>query len=250
MALTDTDDHIEPPHVDARAAQILGHFYRTVRAGQLGMTDGGGPFGFDVTVALLVDDLVRAYQCDAIVESGCYLGDTTDYLARAYPALPVAACDIWPAHAAFTARRLAKGRNATVTCQDSPELVAAAASRYRRPLFFLDAHGGAGGWPLARELAAVASGVVVIHDFDIGHPRFSFDVYDGVACGPDLLARVVGLGPLYFTPDPQARWALPCLQTGRRAGVGIVAINMQTRPLREHPRLRAHGLPATAAVAA
>jgi hypothetical protein len=213
------------------------------------MTDGGGPFGFDIIVALLVDDLVRAYQCDAIVETGCYLGDTTEYLARAYPTLPIATCDIWPAHARFTARRLGKAVNVTVTCQDSPELVATVARQYRRPLFFLDAHGGAGGWPLPRELAAASAGIAVIHDFDIGHPRFSHDVYDGVACGPEVLAWLENVPTLYFILEPNARWALPCLQTGRRAGVGVVAINMQTQLLRDHPRLRAHRLPAAAAAA-
>jgi predicted O-methyltransferase YrrM len=248
MASKDVDIE-EPDRLDARVAEILHHFYRTTRAGQLGMSDGGGPFGFDVTTALLVDELARAYQCDAIVETGCFLGDTADYLARAYPNLPITTCDVWEPHASFTARRLHRATHVTVLCQDSPDVVAASCSRYRRPLFFLDAHGGAGGWPLRRELEAITAGIVVIHDFDIGHPRFAYDTYDGIVCGPALLAQI-DLPSLYFTPDPAARFPLPCLQTGRRSGIGILAINVQTKALAAHPWLVAHRLPEPAAVAA
>jgi hypothetical protein len=62
-------------------------FYRTGRAGACRLSDGGGPFGFDIAVALLADELISGYGCDAVAETGCFLGDTTDYLARRYPAL-------------------------------------------------------------------------------------------------------------------------------------------------------------------
>ena len=52
-------------------------FYRTGRAGAQRLSDGGGPFGFDIAVALMVDDLVRRYNCGALVESGCLAGYTT-----------------------------------------------------------------------------------------------------------------------------------------------------------------------------
>ncbi len=67
-------------------------FYRTWRAGACRLSDGGGPFGFDIAVALLADELVAGYRCEAIAETGCFLGDTTAYLARRYPHLPVYAC--------------------------------------------------------------------------------------------------------------------------------------------------------------
>ena len=67
-----------------------------------------------------------------------------------------------------------------------------------------------------------AAGVAVIHDFDIGHDRFSYDTYDGVACGPLLLARMAAPPGWYYTLDPSAALPVPCLQTGRRAGVGVV----------------------------
>ncbi|GAA3518190.1 hypothetical protein GCM10023075_80600 [Streptosporangium album] len=217
-------------------ADSVSVFYRVPRMGVERLADDGGPFGFDITTALAVDDLITLYGCDAVVETGCHLGDTTHYLARRYPSLPVYSCDLDPAYAAFTRHRVAGHRNARVEHVDSPALVAAAAGIHERPLFFLDAHWGP-DWPLARELAAVAAGVVVIHDFDIGHPRFAFDVYGDLVCGPAMLAAMSRPPEVYFTPDPAADWPLPCLQTRRRAGVGILTVGLDTAPLQKHPHL-------------
>ncbi|GGK71013.1 hypothetical protein Sme01_27110 [Sphaerisporangium melleum] len=219
-----------------RVAATFSVFYRVPRAGAVRLSDGGGPLGFDITVALLLDDLVCRYSCDAIVETGCFLGDTTEYLASRYPELPVFACDIDARYASFTRHRLAGHGNATIECGDSPEMVSAVGSRYERPLFFLDAHWGA-GWPLSRELDAIAAGVAVIHDFDIGHERFAYDTYDGVALGPQILAGMRIPPKVYFTPDPDAEWPLPCLQIGRRSGVGLAAIGIDSRPMESHLHL-------------
>lgn len=201
----------------------VGVFYRTGRAGAPRLSDGGGPFGFDIAVALLVDELIRRYGCDAIAETGCFAGDTTCYLARRYPRLPVYSCDTDPACAAFTAHRVVSCANATVTCEDSPQMLTRVTARHARPLAFLDAHWGA-HWPLIAELDVVttAAGIAVVHDFDIGHDRFSYDSYDGVPCGPLLLSRMASPPDRYYVLNPSARLPVPCLQTGRRAGVGVV----------------------------
>ncbi|MEU1729435.1 hypothetical protein, partial [Nonomuraea sp. NPDC005692] len=190
----------------AQTEATLLTFYTTIRAGMVRLSDGGGPFGFDITAALLIDDLMSLFQCDAIIETGCFLGDTTDYLARRYPALPVYACDIDAQHAGFTHRRLAGLSNAYVECLDSPLLIRSVS--FDRPLYFLDAHWGE-NWPLLEELAGITCGVTVIHDFDIGHPRFGFDTYQGVACGPQMLALLPDPPQVYlnrsdFLGDPEA----------------------------------------------
>jgi hypothetical protein len=207
----------------AELDRTVSAFYRTGRAGARRLSDGGGPFGFDIAFALIVDELIREYGCDAIAETGCFAGDTTSYLARRYPSLPVYSCDIDQGCAAFTARRLAGCLNAEVTCEDSPGMLARVASCHARPLAFLDAHWG-GNWPLIAELGIVtaAAGIAVIHDFDIGHDRFSYDTYDGVPCGPPLLSRMADPPAWYYTLDPSAALPVPCLQTGRRAGAGVV----------------------------
>ncbi|MEZ0076269.1 hypothetical protein [Planotetraspora sp. GP83] len=218
-------------------------FYRVERAGAIRLSDGGGPFGFDITRALLVDDLLDAFRCDAIVETGCFLGDTTYYLAARYPDLPVYSCDIVPEHAEFTRRRLAAAgcRNALVSCTDSPALVETISRLHERPLIYLDAH-WEDRWPLDAELAAVAQGIVLVDDFDIGHPRFSFDTYAGRSCGPAIFAAMPSPPARYWTPDPDADWPLPCLQVGRRSGIGLIVIGLDESPLDHHPALTGHDI--------
>lgn len=210
-----------------RASIVLRSFYQVERVGVIGLSDDGGPFGFDITVALIVDDLIRRYECDAIVETGCFLGDTTCYLARNYPDIPVYSCDVDAGYATFTRKRLAGCGNVQVTHEDSPNLVTRISARCNRPFLFLDAHWGE-VWPLSRELEEISHGVVAIHDFDIGHPRFSYDEYDGIVCGPRVLAAMTNPPDCYFTPDLDTVPELPCLQMGRRAGVGFIAVGLDT----------------------
>ncbi|MBO2464953.1 hypothetical protein [Actinomadura violacea] len=226
-------------------------FYRIPRAGQIRLSDGGGPFGFDIHLALLVDQLIGMLGCDAICETGSFVGDTTLYLAARHPELPVRSCDIDPRHVAVTRRRLTGHSNATVECCDSPRLIADVTRRHTRPLCFLDAHWG-DPWPLEQELELLATrtptggAVAVVHDFDIGHPRFSFDSYGGRDCGPGVLAMLGRPPAVYFTPRPEAPWPLPCLQTGRRAGAAVLAFGLDDSPLRNHPLLDVQGVPAPA----
>jgi len=211
-------------------------FYRTARAGASRLADGGGPFGFDIAVALLADHLITAYRCDAIAETGCFLGDTASYLARRYPELPVYTCDTEPGFATFTAHRLAGCPNLTVSCEDSPAMLARVCAHHDRVFAFLDAHWAA-RWPLLAELDTLTSAVAMIHDFDIGHERFSYDTYGGIVCGPAVLAAMSDPPGRYFTFDPAAVLPVPCLQTGRRAGVAALATGLDPGPLENCPYL-------------
>jgi SAM-dependent methyltransferase len=198
--------------------QVYAVFYRCPRLAAEELSDGGGPFGFDVTAALEFDLLVEHYRCDAIFETGCNLGDTTFYLARRYPEIPLFSCDISERHAAFTRQRLAFSPTATVEHLDSPELIERHAHRFERPIFYLDAHWYE-DWPLQRELDLIDRGIVIVDDFDIGHPRFGFDAYGDQTCGPAMLAQAMkGRVAKFYTNNPDAQFPLPCLQTGRRAG--------------------------------
>ncbi|MEO3808776.1 hypothetical protein ABGB17_07215 [Sphaerisporangium sp. B11E5] len=223
--------------------ETLNVFYRVERAGAIRLSGGGGPFGFDITRAMLVDDLLASYRCDAVVETGCFLGDTTTYLGTRYPDIPVYSCDIVPEYALFTRHRLeSAGRtNVVVSCADSPGIVSAVSGLYECPLFYLDAHWEA-RWPLDAELAAIRRGIVLVDDFDIGHARFSFDSYDGRGCDAAIFAAMPSPPERYWTPDPDAVWPLPCLQVGRRSGAGLIAVNVDVQPLDLHPALIAHEL--------
>ncbi|KOT64391.1 MULTISPECIES: hypothetical protein [Streptomyces] len=222
---------------DATVDALLGDFYRTARAGGLDrLAGGGGPLGFDITTACQLHALVEGYGCDGIVESGCHRGDTSEYLARAYPRLPLRTCDLDARRAAFTRARLARYPNARVEHGDSAQLLPGLLCGLARPLVLLDAHWGP-AWPLRGELAVLAAhrAVVVIDDFAIGHPRFGYDTYDGVACGPHLVAAAWPHRERMFVGDVEADYPLPCLQTGRRSGTGVLASNLDDALLAAHP---------------
>ncbi|MFJ1552735.1 hypothetical protein [Streptomyces mirabilis] len=211
-----------PPPEDLRLTSLLLTFYTTARLGQEQLSDGGGPFGFDITTALQVDFLIDSYGCDGIVETGCFLGDTTEYLANRYPHLPVRTCDVVADHVAFTKQRLTGHRNVAVLQGDSAVLLPSLLCGLKRPLVYLDAHWQE-KWPLCKELTAIRDGVVAIDDFDIGHERFGYDHYNGEVCGPGLIAQTLPAAGELFVGNPYAGYRVPCLQTGRRSGTGYLA---------------------------
>ncbi|HEX5314002.1 MAG TPA: hypothetical protein VFX38_03715 [Gammaproteobacteria bacterium] len=210
---------------------VYQHFYRVGRLAAEELSDGGGPFGFDITTALEVDWLIETYGCDALFETGCNMGDTTAYLCRRYPALPLFSCDVKPQYVEATRRRVSGRSNAFVEELDSPELIARHAGDFRFPFFYLDAHWYE-DWPLERELARIERGVVMVDDFDIGHPRFGFDEYQGQRCGPELLARFRAKISRYYTNNPDALYEFPCLQTGRRGGKAYFLVGEERDYLR------------------
>lgn len=202
-------------------------FYRVPRLGAKELSDGGGPFGFDVHTALEFDYLIERYQCDAVIETGCNAGDTTHYLALAYSNLTVVTCDIKDRYVDFVRRRLQHAPNVVVEKADSPDLIARYKDQFRCPLFFLDAHWYE-DWPLEREIELIDNGVVCIDDFDIGHPRFGFDEYDGMRCGPEIMRRHRDrVGDHYYTNNPDATYTLPCQQVERRGGKGYYQVGRQ-----------------------
>lgn len=212
---------------------LLLTFYTVPRAGQYRLSDGGGPFGFDVTTALQVESLIRAYKCDGLVETGCHLGDTTEYLARRYPGIPLQSCDLDYTSATFTRARLRQYRSVLVHHGDSADLLPSMLAGYTTPLIFLDAHWEE-KWPLPTELASIQRGVVVLDDFYIDHPRFGYDRYDGIACGPQLVADSLPDLEEIFVGNPYADYPVPCLQVGRRSGTGYIAINLDSEPMRDN----------------
>ena len=204
------------------ADNVYKNFYRTMRLGAA-VAEFGGPFGFDITTALEFDVLIQRYQCDAIIETGCNAGDTTDYLARAYPHLAIVTCDVVDRYVDLVKRRVGFMPHTHVEKIDSPELIAKFKDDFRCPLYYLDAH-WYDAWPLERELSLIENGVVCVDDFNIGHPRFGFDSYNDVECGPGMLARFADKIPHYYTNNPDAQYELPCLQNERRGGKAYFAI--------------------------
>lgn len=223
---------MSPTNTLTDASALLDQFYRVPRAGAVRLSDGGGPFGFDITVAIQVDHLVTTLDCDGIIETGCFLGDTTEYLSRRYSHLPIRTCDIDPQAAEFTRRRLTHMGNVSVRTGDSAALIAKLARGLRRPLYYLDAH-WYDQWPLHSELATIDVGVVCIDDFDIGHARFGYDSYHGRPCDPHFVTAALPDLPQMWVGNPFFDYTVPCLQTGRRAGTGYLLRGLPGRI--DHP---------------
>ena len=206
--------------------RVYSNFYRVPRLAASELSDGGGPFGFDIHTAIELDFVIERYQCDAIVECGSNLGDTTHYLAQAYPNLAVFTCDIVPRYVNFVRERLGGYPNVVVDLCDSAELIRKTQPHFSRPLYYLDAHWSE-DWPLERELNAIERAVVAIDDFDIGDPRFGYDEYQGVKCGPDFLKRFAARIPQFYVNNPKAAYEVPCLQGGRRGGRAFFPLGLE-----------------------
>jgi hypothetical protein len=183
--------------------------------GALELSCGGGPFGFDIAAATRVDYLIRQYNCDALIETGCHLGDTTEYLSRAYPDKPVLTCDTNKTYVDFVKRRVRHYSNVSVGLADSALFIAEIRDRYNFPFYYLDAHWD-DRWPLRDELNAITCGVICIDDFDIGDPRFAFDKYAEEACDIQMIPE--DLRDACFKGNEEGYLEFPCLQIGRRGG--------------------------------
>jgi hypothetical protein len=212
---------------------VYRNFYRISRLGGAELSDGGGPFGFDITTALEFDFLIERYGCDAVIETGCNAGDTTEYLARTYPMLSIVSCDIVDRYVELAKRRVGFMPHTHVEKTDSREIVARYRNEFRCPLYYLDAHWYE-DWPLERELELIEYGIVCIDDFNIGHPGFGFDSYNDKECGPALLSRFAEKVPYYYTNNPDAIHELPCLQQGRRGGKAYFPVGLPHDHLRHH----------------
>ncbi|GEM_PF-1501377 len=219
--MSSVNQRIRMPVTGPQLDEMLLAFYRVPRAGAVRLSDGGGPFGFDITVAIQFDFAVSAYECDGIIETGCFLGDTTEYLAHRYPELAVVTCDVVDEHSRFTRRRLADMPNVTVMTGDSATLLPEMLARFTRPIVYLDAHWYE-PWPLRAELTCVERGVVCVDDFFIGHPRFASDVYNGRRCDPELVALALPELEELYVGNPYASYGVPCLQVGRRCGTAFI----------------------------
>src|SRR4051794_37388876 len=129
---------------------------------------------------LMFAELVHKTAPKAIVETGTYLGTTTEWLAAFQ--LPVFTCEADPENYGVSKARLHATPNVTVAKADSRAFLTKLLSGTLGDgpnLFYLDAH-----WnddlPLAEELEIIfgrsLDSVVVIDDFEVpGDPGYGFD---------------------------------------------------------------------------
>jgi hypothetical protein len=145
----------------------------------------GGPFNGQAYRSLLFAALVERLRPAAIVETGTYLGTTTEWMAAFQ--VPVFSCENSEEHFGFAQTRLCPFQNVSVTLGDSREFLhyllngPLLSARQAAIIFYLDAHWNA-DLPLAEEVdiifSSCPSAAVMIDDFEVpGDPGYAFDSY-------------------------------------------------------------------------
>ena len=176
-------------------------------------------------------DLLQACRPAAIIETGTYLGSSTDFMAE-YSKLPVYSVEADARNHAFAKMRLRKRNNVKLSLGDSREFITkfveVEASRYAgHPLlFYLDAHWGE-DLPLYDEIAKIFSSglqaIVMIDDFQVpGDNGYGYDDYGfGKSLTMDYIAPLVRQFQLagFYPSTPSAA------ETGLRRGSVVIARN-------------------------
>lgn len=188
----------------------------------------GGPFNGQTSRKRLFKAMAAALQPKAFVETGTYLGTTTEFLASF--GKPVFSVERAPRAYGFARARLMKLRDVTLVCGDSRT---ALAKWFAGPLqrfadapvmFYLDAHRNL-DLPLAEELDIVFANcdaaVVMIDDFRVPwDAAYGYDDYGpGKVLNADYIApAVAAYGLAVFQPCTPASE-----ETGMRRGCAVVA---------------------------
>ena len=146
---------------------------------------GWGPFNGQTARQALFVDIIAKMQPHAIVETGTFLGVTTELMSQT--GLPVFSIELHPRNYGFARARFWRKRNLKLLCSDSRTGLRKLFDGPLNPLsgltvfFYLDAH-----WnddlPLADELDIVFSrcpmAVVMIDDFEVPFDAgYGFDDY-------------------------------------------------------------------------
>jgi SAM-dependent methyltransferase len=131
----------------------------------------------------IFEDVVSVISIDAIVETGCWVGNTTGYMAET-SRRPVYACDLDPRFHAIARMRLAHLDNVHLRLSDSRQFLRELTHGglvSKCVFFYLDAH-----WtidlPLPEELELITSFwsrfVVMVDDFKVpDDPGYGYDDY-------------------------------------------------------------------------
>lgn len=160
----------------------------------------GGPFNGQRWRCLLVAELIHKLQPSAIVETGTYLGTSTDWLAAFQ--IPIYTCEANVANFGFSRARMFGMPMVNMTLADSRTAIRQflagplADKKKETLLFYLDAH-----WnddlPLADEVTLIfdtcPNAVVLIDDFEVpGDGGYGYDDYgSGNALDAGYIAPLV-----------------------------------------------------------
>jgi predicted O-methyltransferase YrrM len=187
----------------------------------------GGPFNGQSNRIRIFNAIVACIRPIAIIETGTYLGTTTEFMAAT--GLPVYTIEGNPRNYGFARARLWRKPNVRLYHGDSRIELRKLLDGPLKSLtgtslfFYLDAH-----WnddlPLADEIAIIfgrsSNAVVMIDDFEVpGDPGFGYDDY-----GPEKALNAKYVAPLAETHDLAIFYpSVPSQEeTGRRRGCAVL----------------------------
>ncbi len=142
----------------------------------------------------LLRKIIKEYNITSIVETGTFLGYTTELLAKEFPNLDIYTSEINPDFYKKAKKNLKNYKKIHIYNQTSPEFIKGLINEKKlgdRPFFYLDAH-WLDDWPLEQELQIISknikSAVISIDDFKVeGDSRFIYDSYNGKECSLALV---------------------------------------------------------------
>jgi hypothetical protein len=213
----------------------------------------GGPFNGQSSRQALFSELIDQFRPAAILETGTYMGTTTEFMASV--GVPVYSAEVNARAYGFARARFRGVRHVHVQHSDSRRMLRSILdgplrlSRERPLLVYLDAHWNA-DLPLAEELAIVftrcPAAIVMIDDFQV-----HFDVgygYDDLGPGYALTSSYIGPTvaahelDVFYPSTPSSE------ESGARRGCAILAKaavhgnRLATMALlRKAPKLDFHG---------
>jgi hypothetical protein len=141
-----------------------------------------GPLNGQTIRASILVELHQLMRFDVFIETGSYLGTTTEMLAGFE--MPVYSCESIDVNYYRAATRLAHRANINLFAMDSRKFLQHYFSRYssqfRMPFFYLDAH-WYGDLPLPEEISLIGQNlddfVIMVDDFNHPYFPYSFDRY-------------------------------------------------------------------------
>jgi hypothetical protein len=175
---------------------------------------------------LVIRALARAFRADLFVETGTYHGATA-ICAQRQLSIPVYSCELSLKKALVSKLLTLRAHGISVSWDCSVKFLRRLVPRlrHRRPMFYLDAHGGderPGIPPLREELLMISeldNFVAVIDDFRVpGQESFGYDTYAGTELNLDFVRMSLlqgGIKRMYF-PGYSAD-----LEGGRRRGYAV-----------------------------
>ncbi len=148
--------------------------------------------------------LGKELNVTSFVETGTFMGSTTEFLAQNFPSTPIHSSEVTDDFYKKARERLSTYRNIHLFKGDSTLFLTRLIKETnlgKTPLFFLDAH-WFDNWPLEKEVKLISEklkkALIIIHDFKVpGNHNFKYDTYKDKECSLEMIAPFLAKNSSY-----------------------------------------------------